>query len=385
MVRPRRRLSYRPCKETYMSAKSKPPFHAEHVGSLLRPKELTQAFRSHREENLGDEEFQVIQDKAIADVVKLQEDAGLELVTDGEFRRSSYWAHFVEKVDGLGITSASFKFHDDHGHELDFTAPVAEAPVRRTRTISGDEFGYLKGVTGKTPKITMPSPPTMHFYRLGASIADGVYDSEDVYFADLANVYEEEIAALAADGCTYVQIDEVPIAMLCDPAVRDKVSAEGYDPDGLMTSYVDVLNASIDNRPDGVTVGLHLCRGNFKGHYLSEGGYETVADRLFNGINVDAFFLEYDTPRAGDFEALKYVPDNKSVVLGLVSSKTPELESKDDLKRRIDDAARHVDIARLGLSPQCGFASTVAGNPVTVDDEIAKLTLIVETAHDVWG
>lgn len=368
-----------------MPASSNPPFRAEHVGSLLRPKDLTQAFRTHRQGEISDEKFNAIQDMAIHEVVKLQEEVGLKMVTDGEFRRSSYWAHFVEQVDGLVVRDASFKFHDDHGHEVDFTAPYAEGPVRRTRSISGVEFDFLKSVTSATPKITLPSPATMHFYRLGDSIADGVYADEDAYYEDLAKVYAEEIAALAAAGCRYVQIDEVPIAMLCDPAIREKVQAAGYDPDRLMSSYVEVSNAAIDGRPEGVTVVMHLCRGNFKGHYLSEGGYEPVAERLFCGINVDAFFLEYDTPRAGDFEALRYVPDNKSVVLGIVSSKTPELESADDLKRRIEEAGQYVDLDRLALSPQCGFASTVAGNPVTLDDERAKLRLIVDVANDIWG
>jgi len=368
-----------------MSAPSNPPFRAEHVGSLLRPSELTQAFRAHRSHEISDEAFAAIQDTAIRDVVKLQEEVGLKMVTDGEFRRSSYWAHFVERVDGLEVREASFKFHDDHGHEVDFTAPYASEKVRRSQPISGDEFGFLKTVATATPKITLPSPATMHFYRLGDSIAEGLYADEDAYFADLARVYAEEIAALAADGCKYVQIDEVPIAMLCDPSIREKVKAAGYDPDRLMDAYVNVSNAAIDGRPEGVTVGMHLCRGNFKGHYLSEGGYEPVAERLFCGINVDAFFLEYDTPRAGDFEALRYVPDNKSVVLGIVSSKTAALESADDLKRRIEDAGQYVDIDRLALSPQCGFASTVAGNPVTIDDERAKLGLIVEVANDIWG
>jgi 5-methyltetrahydropteroyltriglutamate--homocysteine methyltransferase len=368
-----------------MPAPTNPPFRAEHVGSLLRPKELTQAFRAHRNGEISDQMFNAIQDMAIHEAVKLQEEVGLKMVTDGEFRRASYWAHFVERVDGLVVRDASFKFHDDHGHEVDFAAPYAEAPVRRSQSISGDEFEFLQSVTSATPKITMPSPATMHFYRLGDSIGDGVYPNEEAYFADLATVYAEEIAALAEAGCRYIQIDEVPIAMLCDPAIREKVEAVGYDPDRLMDAYVDLSNAAIAARPDGVTIGMHLCRGNFKGHYLSQGGYEPVAERLFNGINVDVFFLEYDTPRAGDFEALRYMPDDKSVVLGIVSTKTPELESADDLKRRIEDAGRYVDIDRLALSPQCGFASTVAGNPVSVDDQRAKLRLIVDVANDVWG
>jgi 5-methyltetrahydropteroyltriglutamate--homocysteine methyltransferase len=363
----------------------RPPFHAEHVGSLLRPKELTTAFRDHRNGAISDDEFAVVQDKAIRDVIRLQEDAGLQVITDGEFRRPSYWARFVEKVDGLAVRDASFKFRDDHGHEVDFTAPHVDGPVRRTRSVAGDEYAFTRSVTDRTPKITLPSPPSMHFWRLGVGIDDGLYDNDQAFFDDLAKVYREEIAALAEAGCTYVQLDDVPIAMLCDPTVRAKAADIGYDPEALMQAYVDLMNACVDSRPDGMTVGMHLCRGNFKGHYLSEGGYETVAELLFQGINVDAFFLEYDTPRAGDFEALKFVPEHKSVVLGLVSSKTPELENTDDLKARITDAARYVDLSRLSLSPQCGFASTVAGNPVTVEDEKAKLGMIVDVARDVWG
>ena len=363
----------------------KPPFHAEHVGSLLRPKELTAAFKDHRNGSINDEQFTVVQDQAIRDVIKLQEDAGLEVVTDGEFRRPSYWARFVELVDGLSVREASFKFRDDHGHEVDFTAPHVDGPVRRSRSVAGDEYAFTRSVTTKTPKITLPSPPSMHFWRLGVGIDDGLYENDAAYFDDLAKVYREEIAALADAGCTYVQLDDVPIAMLCDPTVRAKAQEIGYDPSALMQAYVDLMNACVDDRPNGITVGMHLCRGNFKGHYLSEGGYETVAELLFQGINVDAFFLEYDTPRAGDFEALQYVPTHKHVVLGLVSSKTPELEDKEGLKARINDAARYVDLERLSLSPQCGFASTVAGNPVTVDDEKAKLELIVDVARDVWS
>jgi len=371
--------------DTSSSAAKTPPFHAEHVGSLLRPKELTAAFKDHRNGAINDDEFTAVQDQAIRDVIKLQEDVGLDLVTDGEFRRPSYWARFVELVDGLSVREASFKFRDDHGHEVDFTAPHVDGPVRRSRSVAGDEYAFTRSVTSKTPKITLPSPPSMHFWRLGVGIDEGLYDNDQAFFDDLAKVYREEIAALAEAGCNYVQLDDVPIAMLCDPTVRAKAAEIGYDPEALMQAYVDLMNSCVRDKPEGMTVGMHLCRGNFKGHYLSEGGYETVAELLFQGINVDAFFLEYDTPRAGDFEALKYVPDHKRVVLGLVSSKNATLENTDGLKSRINDAAKYVDLARLSLSPQCGFASTVAGNPVTVDDEKAKLAMIVGVARDVWG
>ncbi len=362
-----------------------PPFRAEHVGSLLRPKELTQAFRAHSEGSLDQAGFTEIQDRAIRDVVALQEEAGLRLVTDGEFRRPSYWAHFVNRVDGLTIRQARFRFRDDHGDETDFTAPHVEAKVRRTRGISTDEFAFLDKVATAMPKITLPSPSTMHFWRGAEGIDPGAYGDAEAYFDDLAAVYQTEITALADMGARYLQIDEVPLAMLCDTEVRNRLATSGEDPDELTDAYVRLTNQALAGRPDSVTVGMHLCRGNFKGRYLSEGGYEAVAERLFNDINVDAFFLEYDTPRAGDFAPLRQVPADKSVVLGLVSSKLPELEPVDQLRARIDEAARFIDLERLGLSPQCGFASTVAGNPVTIDDQKAKLSLVVETANLVWG
>jgi len=368
-----------------MTATARPPFRAEHIGSLLRPEKLKEAFRKHAAGKLGDEEFAAVQDQAIMDVVKLQEDVGLKVVTDGEFRRPSYWAHFVSKVDGLGIAPALFKFHDAHGHEAEFTTPTVTGRVRRAAGISTDEFDFLKGVTGATPKITMPSAPTMHFWRGKATFAPGTYTDLRAFFADLARVYQEEIEALHQLGCRYVQIDEVPLAALCDPQVRSRVEADGQNVDELISIYIDSLNRCIAGRPAGMRVGLHLCRGNFKGRYLSEGGYISVAERMFGELGVDVFLLEYDTPRAGDFEPLRYVPKDKAVILGLVSSKVPQLEEADALARRIDEAGRFIDRDRLGISPQCGFASTVGGNPVTVKDEIAKLRLVVETAKRVWG
>lgn len=362
-----------------------PPYRAEHVGSLLRPPELTHAFRAYRQGEIAAERFRQIQDRAIAEVVKLQEDVGLEVVTDGEFRRGSYWSHFVDAVEGLGVKQSLFKFRDDEGNEQDFTAPHVEAKVRRTRGISTEEFAYLDSVTSRTPKITMPSPPTMHFYRGREGIDDGVYADLGELFTDLAAVYRQEIAALAELGARYIQIDEVPLAMLCDADVRERLRARGEDPEALVTTYIDALNWALEDRPQGVTAGMHLCRGNFKGKYLAEGGYESVAERMFNEIAVDVFFLEYDTARAGDFAPLRHVPNPKKVILGLVSSKRPELESADELERRIDQASAFVPLERLGLSPQCGFASTVAGNPVSVEDEANKLRLIVDTARRIWG
>ncbi len=364
---------------------SRPPFHAEHVGSLLRPRKLTGAFHAFAGGEMSAEKFHEIQDQAIVEVVRMQEKVGLEAVTDGEFRRGSYWGHFVEKVEGLAVAPALFSFTDAEGGSQAFTAPHVEGKVRRTQGISTDEFAFLRGATERVPKITMPSPPTMHFYRGPEGIAPGAYDGLGAFFDDLARVYREEIAALWELGARYIQMDEVPLAMLCDPRAREAVAARGEKPEALAIAYVDAINGALAQRPEGMVAGLHLCRGNFKGKYLSEGGYDEVAERLFNDIAVDAFFLEYDTPRAGDFAPLRFVPKDKWVVLGLVSSKTPALEPIDQLQRRVEEAAGYVASERLAISPQCGFASTVAGNPVTYDDEVRKLTLVVETAARIWG
>ena len=364
---------------------AKPPFRAEHVGSLLRPKELTTAFRQHNAGEIDDDAFTEIQDKAIADVVARQQDAGLGVVTDGEFRRGSYWGHVIGPVTGLSVREAEFKFHDDHGHEQSFIAAHVDGKVRRERGFSTHEFTYLKTVATATPKITMPSLPTFHFYRPIGGIDPVAYATPREFFADFAEVFRQEIAALADLGATYIQMDEVPLAMLCDPDIRAQVKAGGAEPDELIDIYIDAINDAVGGRPDGMTCGLHLCRGNFKGQYLSQGGYEPVAERLFNDLQVDAFFLEYDTDRAGDFTPLRLVPDDKHVVLGIVSSKLAELEAVDDLARRIDEAAKFVPLERLSMSPQCGFASAVSGNPITADVQQAKLSRIVETALQVWG
>ena len=362
-----------------------PPFRADHVGSLLRPPVLRRAYGDFAAGRLSPDAFGDIQDRAIREVVALQEGVGLKSVTDGEFRRASYWAHFVEAIDGFTVKPAIFRFHDAAGSEQEFLAPHVESRISRPRSISGGEFDFLRSVTAQTPKITMPSPPTLHFWRGRDGVDHDAYPDIEAFFADLGRVYREEIADLAARGARYLQIDEVPIAMLCDSAVCETLAAQGVDAARLMDRYVALINDCVAARPEGVTLTMHLCRGNFKGRWLSEGGYEGVAEKLFNEIDVDAFFLEYDSPRAGDFAPLRFVPKGRAVVLGLVSSKTPVLESRDDLKRRIDEASNHLPLAQLALSPQCGFASTVAGNPITEDDEVRKLALIVEVAAQVWG
>lgn len=363
---------------------ARPPFRADHVGSLLRPKELREAFRRHAQGELTALEFAEVQDRAIRGAVQLQEATGLQVVTDGEFRRSSYWGRFVERCSGFEIKPAAFRFRDEHGHEVDFTATYASARLVRTRPLAADEFAFLQGIARTTPKITMPAPSTMHFLRCTDFADRSVYADATAFFTDLTEVYRQEIEELARAGCRYIQFDEVAVAILCDPAIREKIAAAGQDPDHLVDLYIQAINDCVAGAPADMMIGVHMCRGNFRGRYLSEGGYESVAERFFSRSNVTHFLLEYDTARAGDFKPLRFVPGNKGVVLGLVSTKTPVLESLDDLKRRTDEAAKFIDLDRLALGPQCGFASTAAGNPVTEADERAKLRLVVEAAGAIW-
>jgi methionine synthase II (cobalamin-independent) len=365
--------------------RGRPPFRADHVGSLLRPPALRQAFKRHASGEIADDEFARIQDECIRDAVRMQEEIGLEVVTDGEFRRGSYWGRFVEGTTGLEIRPALLKFRDDRGEEVDFTAPYATAPMRRTHALALDELAFLRETTHVTAKITLPAPSTMHFFRHSDFADRKAYAGVERFFADLVAVYREEIADLVRSGCRYIQIDEVAIALLCDGAIRAKVESAGGDPDALVDGYIDAINGSVSACPADVIVGVHMCRGNFRGRYLGEGGYESVAERFFAGTNADHFLLEYDTPRAGDFAPLRFVPSGKGVVLGLISSKTPVLESMNELRRRTDAAAKHIALDRLAISPQCGFASTAAGNPLSEADQRAKLRLVVEAAQAIWG
>jgi 5-methyltetrahydropteroyltriglutamate--homocysteine methyltransferase len=363
----------------------RPPFRADHVGSLLRPAALRQAFKRHAAKDMDDQAFARLQDDCIREAVAMQESVGLPVVTDGEFRRGSYWSRFVERTDGFEIRKAVFLFRDDHGHEVEFTAPYAKSKVKRTKPLALDEFIFLRGVTKVAPKITLPAPSTMHFYRCTDFADRGAYADAPSFFADLGAIFRQEIADLARAGCRYVQIDEVAIALLCDPAIRAKIEGAGSDPDELVDLYIDGINQAVADCPPEVVVGVHMCRGNFKGHYLAAGGYESVAQRFFAGTNANHFLLEYDTERAGDFAPLRFVPRNKGVVLGLISTKTPVPESMDVLKRRTEEATRFIDLDRLAISPQCGFASTAAGNPLTENDERAKLALVVEAARAIWN
>jgi len=363
----------------------RPPYRADHVGSLLRPAALREAFRRHAAGQIDDATFARIQDGCIRDVVALQQECGLAVVTDGEFRRGSYWGRFVERTAGFETRKAILTFRDDRGHEAEFTAPYAAGRIARTQPLSLDEFEFLRDAARVTAKVTLPSPSTMHFYRCTDFADRAVYPDVEGFFADLAAIFRQEVGGLVAAGCRYVQIDEVAIALLCDPAIRAWVVSVGSDPDRLVDLYVDAINQAVADCPADVVVGVHMCRGNFRGHYLGSGGYESVAERFFAGTRANHFLLEFDTPRAGDFQPLRFVPPGKGVVLGLVSSKTPVLESLESLRRRTEEAARYIDLDRLAIGPQCGFASSAAGNPLTEADERAKLRLVVEAARVIWG
>ncbi len=363
----------------------RPPFRADHVGSLLRPAKLRQAFKQHATGAITQAAFDQVQDASIRGVVALQQDCGLNVVTDGEFRRASYWGRFVERCHGFDIKPALLTFRDNHGHQMSFTATYATAKLERPQPLAVDEFVFLQSVATATPKITLPAPSTMHFYRYADFADPAVYGDAAPFFDDLAGIFRQELAELVQAGCRYIQLDEVAVALMSDPDVQARLAAEGADLDALIGLYIGAINAAVRDVPDDVAIGIHMCRGNYKGHYLSSGGYDPVAERFFNETRATHFLLEYDTQRAGDFEPLRFMPKDKGAVLGLISSKTPALEDKADLRRRLDQAARFMDLERLAIGPQCGFASTVAGNPVTEADQAAKLALVVSVAREVWG
>ncbi len=369
-----------------MSQSSPLPFRAEHVGSLLRPAELKSAFSRHRDGGLDAAGFESALAQAIARAVDQQEEVGLQSITDGELGRSSWFGFFFERMEGFRLEPSAFRFHDESGHTYEWSTCFASGRMRRRPGgITGAEYRRLRALTRRTPKMTMPSPSAFHFFRFNEPADPAAYPDVERYWDDLVTVYRVEIAELAALGCRYVQLDEVPLAMLCDPSIRDQVKEMGTDPEALVSRYVDVLRRVLANRPPGVTVGLHLCRGNFRSRWMAAGGYEPVAERLFNDVPVDAFFLEYDSPRAGDFSPLRLVPAGKRIVLGLVSTKAPALEPREELRRRIDEASRLVPLEQLSLSPQCGFASVAGGNTLSEEEQLAKLRLVVDVAREVWG
>jgi 5-methyltetrahydropteroyltriglutamate--homocysteine methyltransferase len=374
-------------RENFMTMRDKPPFRADHVGSLLRPKTLLDARDRHEKGEIDDAALRAIEDASIRDAVKLQEDVGLEAITDGEHRRTLFHIDFMEKLDGITISDGKLVSFHSHDEKLEFAPPTIGigGKLRHRESIQGADFDYLKSQTSKTAKVCIPSPSMAHFRVGRRGIPTDIYPDIEEFFDDLATAYRAEIADLAARGCRYVQLDDTNLAYLCDPAVREQVVAMGEDPDELPHTYAKLINDSIKDRPDDMVAAIHLCRGNFKSAWVAEGGYDPVADSIFNEIAVDGFFLEYENERSGGFEPLRFVPKGKTVVLGIVSSKLADMESKDFIKGRIDEAAKYLDLDQMALSPQCGFSSTVHGNQITVDDQIGKLRLCVETAQDVWG
>jgi 5-methyltetrahydropteroyltriglutamate--homocysteine methyltransferase len=361
------------------------PLRAEHIGSLLRPPALLAA----RDAGLEGEPLRELEDTHIRDAIRMQEALGLACVTDGEFRRESWRLGFVQKVEGFALAAAVGDVdlqRDDAGNVARIgSAPVAVSRVRRTRPIVADEAAFALAHARGTVKTTIPAPSYLHYPRGSACVDPRAYPDIEAFFDDVVAVYADELRALHAAGGRYLQFDEVALTLLGDATIRDAVRARGDDPEQLVDLYIDLINRIARRRPAGMTIGVHMCRGNAMGKWMASGGYEPIAEKAFNLLEVDAFLLEYDTARAGDFSPLRFMPKGKRVVLGLVSTKTPRLESKDELKRRIAEASRYVPFERLGLSPQCGFASHHRGTGLTAADQEAKLRLVVETAADVWG
>jgi len=366
--------------------KLNPPFRADHVGSLLRPPELLDARVQFKKGELSATELRTFEDEAIAATVKKLEATGMQAVTDGEFRREYFHLDFLEKLAGVSVTG-SIAASSDAKEKVGFTPPTLSVTgkLKHTQNIQVDDFDFLQSQVSNTPKVSIPSPTMVHFRGGRAGIDIESYPDLDEFFADLAQCYREEINALYSAGARYIQMDDTNLAYLCDVKMRAAAVERGDDPDELPRTYATLINSVIDGRPDGLVVAVHLCRGNFKSRWFAEGGYEPVAEVLFNDLNVDAYFLEYDDERSGDFAPLRFVPDNKTVVLGIVSSKLPQLESVTDLAKRIDEAAQYMPIENMCISPQCGFSSTSHGNEITEDDQWAKLRLVVETAREVWG
>jgi 5-methyltetrahydropteroyltriglutamate--homocysteine methyltransferase len=362
-----------------------PPFRVEHVGSFVRPENLLKAARARKAGQIGEGEFKQVQDQSIREIVAFQESIGLPSITDGEFRRRSWSAGFIDAVEGFGLRDGTLSFRDQTRVIGIAASPYAKAPLRRKSRIAAGDFAFLKKVARKgMPKVTVAAPDVMHYF-LGPKAFDA-YPDREAFFADLAGIYRDEIKDLAAEGCTYLQLDDTALPCNCDAHAREDVKARGEEPDELTERYTSLFNSCIREKPEGMHVAVHLCRGNLKGAWMAEGGYEPIADALFNRLNADTYCLEYDTERAGDFSPLRFVPKGKRVILGLVSTKTPQLESKEALKRKIQEAARHVPLEQLGIGPQCGFSSGGGGGQaVTQDDTRRKLELVMEVARDVWG
>jgi 5-methyltetrahydropteroyltriglutamate--homocysteine methyltransferase len=373
------------------------PYRADQVGSLLRPTELKDAHEKFLAGKFPAAELRKLEDKHILDAIKYQENLGLHAITDGEFRRSSFHADFIRKVEGAG-DQGQLKVQGTAGGGLDNPDPknagkpfaprgfAVTAKLRHARPIEVDNFKFVKAHTSRTAKQTIPSP-TMLLRGGRGSVDKTAYPDLKEYWADIAKVYQEELQQLGAAGCNYIQLDDTNYAYLCDSKLRETFKAVGDDPSEMPGRFASLINAAIAGRPAGMVVGIHLCRGNSQGRWAAEGGYEPVADSLLNELKVDGYFLEYDDNRSGDFQPLRFFPkgSHKRVVLGLISTKNPQIESKDNLKRRIDEASKFVPLENLCLSPQCGFASTFKGNPITDDVQKRKIEVVVQTATDVWG
>jgi 5-methyltetrahydropteroyltriglutamate--homocysteine methyltransferase len=378
-----------------------PPFRAEHIGSLLRPEKLLKARQAVEGDqyravsrSLAHEELREIENDAIRDAVKLQEAVGLDVITDGEFRRRSWYQDFLLSLSGTSITflsesqavSAVLPFRDDRTVEkLPGHLVQVDGKLVRNGSIFANHYAFLATLTKNTPKISVPAPTMLHFWGGRNAISKTAYPDIDAFWSDAIAIWRAEIDDLYNLGCRYVQIDDVTFPLICDPRSQSALRARGDDPATLVDHYVDIINRIISGLPSDLTIGIHMCRGNNRGKWMGSGGYDYISERVLPQLDVHAFFLEYDSERAGDFAPLRHLPAKKIVVLGLVSTKTPLLEKKDDLKRRVDLAAKVVPLDSLRLSPQCGFASNFMGNPVTIDDERRKLELVVETAREIWG
>jgi 5-methyltetrahydropteroyltriglutamate--homocysteine methyltransferase len=372
-----------------MPDRTSPPFRADHVGSLLRPPELLRAREDFADDRISAEELRATEDEAIRAVVRMQEEVGLQSATDGEFRRASWHMDFIYRLGGITKAPGNLtvKFHNAEG-DIEFTpaAMQIDGKVRLEEPIFASDFEFLQTLTTRTtPKLTIPSPSMVHYRGGRAAIDESLYPDLDEFWADLTSAYADQVKAIGALGCTYLQFDDTSLAYLNDPRQREEMTAKGADAEHLHESYIRHINEALEKRPDGMAVTTHMCRGNFRSSWVAEGGYDFVAEALFNELQVDGFFMEWDDARSGGFEPLRFVPPGKVVVLGLVTTKKGELETKELLKRRIEEASQFVDVGQLCLSPQCGFSSTVEGNVLSYDQEVEKLRLIVETAQEVWG
>ena len=361
------------------------PARADHVGSLLRTVALKEARAQHAAGTLSAEALRHIEDRCIREAIRMQEEIGLQAVTDGEYRRAFWHYDFLAGLDGVEMVEVASGIQFSGGQQVRPIAPAVTGKLDYTADHMVDHFVFLQANTRVTPKQSIPSPTALHYRGGRKAILATVYPDMADFFRDLGLAYQKAIAAFARAGCTYLQLDEVYLAYLCDPKQHEELRARGEDPERLLQTYAQLINLAITHHPAGMTLAMHLCRGNFRSSWIAQGGYEPVADLLFNAIGIDVYFMEYDTERAGGFEPLRFLPPNKTVVLGLVTSKAGALEDKDTLKRRIDQAARYAPLDQLALSPQCGFASTEEGNVLTYEQQRAKLALVVEVAHEVWG